>query len=65
MSTNRQYRLEDAVNSVESLLQDVHRSLTRTAIKGAVSAETRRHMVAKLKDAAKYVEKLPLFEEDE
>ena len=58
------YKLEDSVNTIESLLQDVHRTLTRVALKRAVSGETKRHMQHKLAEAAKRVASLPLYEEE-
>lgn len=55
----RRYRLEDAIGGTEALLQDVQRALTRAALKGHVSADTRMDMSLKLRDAAERVLKLP------
>lgn len=57
------YQLEDTVGSVEALMHDVLRSLTRVALKGKVTRETRNHMALKLTDAAKYLERLPVYGE--
>lgn len=62
---HERYRLEDAVNSAESILHDVLRALTRTALKGKVTKETRKHMRLKLEDACKYIDRLPTYGDDE
>lgn len=55
----RRYRLEDGIGTVEALIQDIQRSLTRAALKGHVSLDTRVGMSLKLRDAAEKVMQLP------
>lgn len=55
----RRYILEDRVFTVQSLMHDVERALLRAALKGHVSADTRRDAAMKLRDAAKFIEQLP------
>lgn len=54
------YLMEDGVSTVEALLHDVLRGLTRAALKGHASGEFRNHARLKLMDAAERVGRLPL-----
>jgi hypothetical protein len=58
----RQYLMEDRCTTVISLLQDVERTLLRFALKGFATADARRDAAFKLRDAAAYLDQLPLFE---
>lgn len=61
----RRYKLEDAVTSVESMLQDVQRKLTRAAMKGAVSQDTSAQLSRQLILAADKVLEIPLYKTGE
>lgn len=58
------YRLEDAIGSAEALMHDVQRALTRVALKGKVSGDTRKDMAMKLTSAAEQVMRLPVLGEE-
>lgn len=60
----RNYMFEDRLNSVQALMSDVQNILLRAAIKGAISVERRRDAAFKLRDAAAYIDQLPVFGEE-
>lgn len=53
------YRMESYLGSAQALMHDVQRIMQRAALKGIVSAETRKDAARKLVEAARYIEKLP------
>lgn len=55
----RRYKLEDCIGTVEALMHDVQRSMTRVALKGHVNPDTRKQMSLKLRDAAEKIMQLP------
>jgi len=57
----RRYLLEDRLHSATALIQDVQLRLLRAALKGHISKESRRDAAFKLRDAANFVEQIPLF----
>jgi hypothetical protein len=56
----RRYLLEDRLTTVMSLLQSVEHRLLNAALKGHMGREARRDAAFKLRDAANYVEQIPL-----
>lgn len=59
----RRYMLEDRLTTIYSLLHDVQQTLLRVALSGRITAESRRHVAFKLRDAANYTEQLPTFKD--
>ena len=59
----RAFKFEDRLNSAWALLQDAQNTMLRAALRSQMSADTRRQVVAKLYDAAQYIEKLPVIGE--
>lgn len=55
-----QYRLESKLTTIEAIIHDVQRALTRAAVKGGVTIEVRRDIALKLSDAANYAQQIPL-----
>lgn len=54
------YQMEDKLGTVQALIADVQTTLMRVALKGRISDDQRRHVAWKLRDAAGYVEALPI-----
>ena len=54
---------EDKLTTIQALMQDVDRVMARCGRQHAISGESRRHAAMKLRDAAKYIEQLPLFKD--
>lgn len=56
---DKEYRLEDAVTSIQAAIQDLDRRLLRITLKGGVGNDTRRQMLAHLDTIRSNIAKIP------
>lgn len=55
----KNWKLEDDITTIDSLLHDVNRTLLRAALKGGVSGDTRNQTRYKLQKALEVFDRLP------